>query len=291
VRALSVADASIGVVPDAGSDLALTPVVGFATEVEKPDILLRASWATGPPEPAGDRLFDAGGVWDLSRADDEYHFRFFARGRSAIPYKEARVNADFTSGRVTLRPEFFAADTPRNPLGFPLDELLMVHYLSTRGGVMVHACGVVAEGAGYLFVGHSGAGKTTTALLWERQSGARVVCDDRIVLRRKDGKILMYGTPWHGSGRLASPEAAPLQAIFLLEHGERNELRPIAGADAVATLIARCFLPYHNRAGVASAVALFEEILAEVPCLRFRFVPDESAVAAVRAWERGRRHA
>ena len=73
-----------------------------------------------------------------------------------------------------------------NPLEYPLDELLWIHRLSMGEGVEVHGCGVIApDGRGLLLTGHSGAGKSTSSRLWSQHDGARVLSDDRIILRRE----------------------------------------------------------------------------------------------------------
>ena len=66
------------------------------------------------------------------------------------------------------------------------------------------------EGRGHLFVGQSGAGKSTMARFWAGREGVRILSDDRIILRQIRGEIWMYGTPWHGEARHALPEKARL---------------------------------------------------------------------------------
>ena len=50
--------------------------------------------------------------------------------------------------------------------------------------------------------------------------------------------------------------------------------------------MARRFLAYHDSAGVSRVVSLLEQIVTEVPCLRFSFTPGDAAVEAVREWAR-----
>lgn len=253
-----------------------------------PDIALQADWTDLSADDAGEMVFDAG-VWKLVRRGDEVAFRFFTPLRGETPYKELVLGDDYASGRVGLHAPFYAPEQPVNPLEYPLDELLLVHYLAHHDGVILHACGLVDEAEhGYLFVGHSGAGKTTTALLWEGRPGVRVLSDDRIIVRRHDGRLLMHGTPWHGTGRLSMAASAPISAIFFLEHGEDNRLASVSPSVAAAELVARSFLAFHDRAGVAAVVALLDDVVSSVPCLRLAFRADESAVQAVRSWVDGR---
>ena len=51
----------------------------------------------------------------------------------------------------------------------------------------MHGCGIVrADGTGNLFVGHSGAGKSTTTRLWTEVEDVEVLSDDRIIVRRDE---------------------------------------------------------------------------------------------------------
>ena len=289
VKALRIADVNIGLEAESPAmDVAFAGThAAFLAESPRPEIEIRAEWSELSPDTNGAQVFNAGDTWHLARSNGHYILDFFTPLCGRVPYKRLTANCDWSRGRVTLHRAFYDTNQPVHPFDYPLDELLLVHYLSQRSGVIVHGCGIVDEtGAGYLFVGHSGAGKTTTALLWNDLPGVTILSDDRIVLRRSEGRVLMHGTPWHGESRLCAPGSAEIRAIFLLEHGAGNEFAPVKRAEAVADLVARSFLAYHDGAGVAGVVSLFEQILTEVPCLRFSFAPGVAAVEAVREWAR-----
>src|SRR5580704_817830 len=165
----------------------------------------------------GELVFDSRGLWKLFHNSEGFCFRLTTNFIGTLPYKQALVAPDFKSGRIEMSREYFAADEPVNPLEYPLDELLWIHRLSLGEGVEVHGCGVIApDGRGLLLTGHSGAGKSTSSRLWSRHDGARVLSDDRIILRRERGRIWMYGTPWHGDAGIAEADRAPLDGIYVL---------------------------------------------------------------------------
>jgi hypothetical protein len=232
-------------------------------------------------ERTGLRLFDSGGSWRLYRQADGYRFDFVTQ-RSPAPYKVAFFNPDFSIGRVTLDRTFFAGATTIDPLEYPLDELLVISLLGRGRGVELHGCGVADGDDGYLFVGQSGAGKTTTARLWLDDGAALVLSDDRIVVREDGDGLWMYGTPWHGEEEFASPASAPLTRIFFLAHGPGNALRPATGAAAAARLFTCCFPPFHDHAGLDFTLSLLGRILDRVPCFELTFVPDPGVVGFVR---------
>ena len=133
--------------------------------------------------------------------------------RPAARTRSASFSDDFTEGEVAVRRDIFAGRLPLYPLQYPLDELLMVHLLARGRGVAIHGSGVVdADGRGTLFAGQSGAGKTTMARLWLSEPGVKILSDERVVLRQEGDDVWMYGTPWHGDGRIANQGRAPTRS-------------------------------------------------------------------------------
>jgi hypothetical protein len=246
------------------------------------DSTVTAAWGELCEPITGEELFDSGGLWKLYRQEGDYVFRFSSPAIGQYPYKEARFNPDFTSGEVTLHADYHDRREPATPLEYPLDELLMTNLLARGRGVEVHALGIRdRDGRGYLFTGHSGAGKSTTAGLWEKE-GVLVLSDDRIILRYQDGVFWMYGTPWHGESQLAAAERTELSRIFVLGRGKQNELVPLSPAEAVSQLFARSFVPFYEPAALGYTLELLQRIAEAVPCAELRFVPDDNVVGFVR---------
>jgi len=157
-----------------------------------------------------------------------------------------------------------------------------MHRLTQEKAIELHGSGIVrADGVGNLFVGHSGAGKSTTTRLWTMTEDVEVLSDDRIIVRRDTSsptRIRMYGTPWHGEGMYASPNSAPLTRIFVLEHGHGNVITRLSPSQAVAELFARSFVPFHRHEYVDSALEFLQELVDAVPVYRYAFEPDQRAV-------------
>jgi len=282
--AYRVGDLSFGVSSVDDLRLALDPEMSvFACDSELCDAEILAEWADElNPRPSLRPAFESGGLWSAFEEDGGTAFYFRTPYLGEAPYKRAWFNSEYTKGNVQLLKRYFDADLPVYPLEYPLDELLMIHRLARGEGVEIHACGVITpDGIGRLFVGHSGAGKSTTSRLWMRKPGVRVLSDDRIIVRLQNGNPVMYGTPWHGDAGLAEQACAQVNQVFLLAHGDRNEIVPLEPGRAAAELFTRTFVPYHSGFGLTNTLQFLERLTEQVPIAVFRFKPDESAIEEI----------
>jgi hypothetical protein len=251
-----------------------------AGEGPAPASRVHARWGDPQVPLDAELVFDSGkGLWRLYRTGAGVALVFTSPALGAAPYQTATFGDDFARGEVTIRKDAFGNRLPIYPLHYPLDEVFMVHLLARGYGVEVHAAGVVlSDDRGWLLVGSSGAGKSTLAKLWLNAPGARLLSDERVILRAEADGVRMYGTPWHGEGQIANPGSARLERVLFLRHGERNELAPVARTAAVARLFVCGFTPFHDAAGLDFSLGLLGRVASGCRCEEFGFVPDPSAV-------------
>lgn len=247
------------------------------------DVNIRVSLVDAVEMPAHEPLFHSGGLWSLFAENGGYRLNFLRSFPGEAPYKSAWFDRQFRKGQLSLSRRFFGGGEAVYPLEYPLDEVLMIHHLASGKGLEVHALGLVDEsGEGHLFLGHSGAGKSTSARLWLGQQGIRILSDDRVILRRSGGQVFMHGTPWHGDAGIASPDSALLTHIYVLEQWPSNELVAMPRTVATAEIFARSFVPRHCPDALNLALHFIEQLAEEIPCDVFRFVPNRSAVEVIR---------
>jgi hypothetical protein len=263
------------------------PVSEFAVKLtaSAPDIHITVDWADSfESEGAGRQLFDSGSTWQLYELPSgSREFRLSAPFSGWQPYKLARFSRDWTSGEILCQRRYFADGESIYPLEYPLDEALLTNLLAMGRGVEIHACALKdADGRGYLFPGQSGAGKSTTAGLWAVQDGVRILSDERVILREHEGRIKMYGTPWHGDARLGGPLSATLDAIYFLGRGESNDVVPVGRAEAAARLFACSFPPFYSASGLAFTLEFLEQVTGLALTSELKFVPDERVIDFVR---------
>ena len=321
----TVAGVTVEIAGECAPDVALiSPLMPFRTDLcSGPDITIQIEWVASLDEKSDPWLFDSGAVWRMYEGDTGFVFDFRSSILGESPYKRLRVDRNFRSAVLQINEECFADGTyDACPLEYPLDELLIMHRLTQEKAIELHGSGIVRpNGVANLFVGHSGAGKSTTTRLWTEREEVEVLSDDRIIVRRdedpsfvetprqavgaasepgvlrlrdrsavpighsalddKKYRMRMYGTPWHGEAMYASPNSAPLARIFVLEHGHGNVITPLTPSQAVAELFARSFVPFHRHAYVDSALVFLEELANAVPVYRYAFEPDQRAVEKI----------
>ena len=258
-------------------------LIQFLADHRESDIKIRAERRDLSGVKCGEQLFDSGTVWRAYRENGSYAFQFNSPATGPIPYKVAFFDSEFSSGKIYFHRAYFNRPLAFYPLEYPLDELLIVNLLAEGKGVEVHACGVVdSNGNGHLFVGQSEAGKTTMARLWESEPGITVLSDDRIILRKMENTIWMYGTPWHGEAMLASPTRVPLTTVYFLEKGQKNELISQKPSGSISRLFASSFPPFYNRDALNFTLTFLEGVVKNVPCYELKFTPDRSVVEFIK---------
>jgi len=293
----AIAGIAVEVRGDAPESVELGPqLLPFAIDgARHEDIEVQVEWNSSIATSLGRELFHSGCLWSAHKFGTGLYFDFTTERLGSRPYKRLVVDQDFEHARVILNRQCLTAGDASRALEYPLDELLITHYLSLGHGVELHGCGMVrGDGESFLFVGHSGAGKSTTARLWKRHLPVEVLSDDRIIVRpvfadaaKGVGQecptypFFMHGTPWHGEAAFASPGRAPLRRIFILQHGSGNRIERLSPSAAVGELLARSFTPFYQSRFVDPVLALLEEMVESVPCYRFQFVPDQSAVERI----------
>jgi len=250
------------------------------------DIEINVDWVDRLGAWPGDKAFNSGGLWSLFHDGRDCVFDFVSPVLGTDPYKRMITSGGFRTAHIAVNRNAFAGQATVCPLEYPADELLFTNYLAHHAlGAEVHGCGIIdPEHGGFLFLGHSGAGKSTTTRLWKSARNPEILSDDRVILRIHDGELWMYGTPWHGEAAFASPAKSRINRIFILQHGEANAMAELPRARAVGELFARCFPPFHSAEGLSNTLEFLHRVVNLVPCHEFHFVPNVSAVEAALAF-------
>ncbi|WP_419663348.1 uncharacterized protein Dvar_37070 [Desulfosarcina variabilis str. Montpellier] len=164
--------------------------------------------------------------WRIDATADGFHYTWTsALQDDGVFQRQARFSHDHNRGVIyndALRRQMFLAGDLGSLTLFPTDQILLARLMADRDGCMVHSSAVILNGKGYLFVGHSDAGKSTIAALLG--NSGEILCDDRNIIRCLNGHFRLYGTWSHGDLPDVSGASAPLAGIFFLNQDDHNHL-------------------------------------------------------------------
>lgn len=150
------------------------------------------------------------------------------------------------------------------------DQIFLAHILADRQGCYIHSCGVNFADKGILFVGNSGAGKSTVAQMLKDK--AEILCDDRMIIKRRPEGFKIYGTWSHGDVPEVSANSVPLKAIMFLEKAEENCLMPLDSKKEITKrLLSSLIKPLLTVEWWKKTLSLIDKISSEAPCYLLRF--------------------
>jgi hypothetical protein len=154
---------------------------------------------------------------------------------------------------------------------FNSDHLLFSRLLSSRSGLIVHANGLHVNGNVVLLSGASGTGKTTLSAMMEKQ-GHKIICDDRMLIKKENNDFLAAGSWCHGSVPRVCNVSEQLKCIFFLEHSVENRILRITSkfeiVQELLNAMGKSLIPAEEW---KKMLGLIDEIASNIRCYRIKF--------------------
>ena len=124
----------------------------------------------------------------------------------------------------------------------------LAEWLPLHNAFVLHSAVFDVDGTGIALAAHSGTGKTTHMLLWQKLIGDRlkIVNGDKPIVRFFDDEPetpYAYGTPWNGKEHLGCNMRTPLKHICFIERAEKNSCEEITKTEAVDLLFNQVYMP------------------------------------------------
>ncbi len=165
----------------------------------------------------------------------------FLRCRS--PLFSWRIDRASGRGRGALKPTAQALDGVLRTLFAGLSPF--------EDRLLLHAAAVAVRGKGYLFVGPSGAGKTTLSSYLARIPGVRVLTDELVLVGEESDRLVLFGTPFWGEFRPPQRRGwAPLAGLFFLAKSRMGtRIETLDFARAHSSLL-KCLVAFHRDRGM-----------------------------------------
>ncbi|MCK5005496.1 MAG: radical SAM protein [Candidatus Aminicenantes bacterium] len=180
-------------------------------------------------------------------------------------------NEKHTIAEIYLNGKDLFFGDPHHSLSlFPTDQILLSRIFADREGLTMHSSGMKINGAGLLFTGQSGAGKSTIAKLLKDEG--ELLCDEFIIIRKWEKKFRIYGNWSHGEIEEVSNNEAPLRAILFLEKAEVNRIEPLSDIkEIISRLLPRIMQPLITADWWEKTLETMEKLVKEVPAYIIKF--------------------
>jgi hypothetical protein len=255
-----------------------------ADREEKPLTRISLHWreSSEPPTPRGEMIYKLATVWTMHFDGAKWYASFMCQDKKLSSQAQSVLCANLTWNELTLIEQRTGPEWQSLVDLGPGELLFRTVFLFTRG-LFFHAAGMDDNGKGIVFIGHSGAGKSTQLKLWSQEPGVIAINDDRMAIRAGANRSICFGTPWCGRNGIARNHAVPLSALILLEQAQENTIEPLTHAVAAPLLAARAFLPYWDSALMQRALDNLNTIVKQVPVYRLRCRPERAVIQLVRS--------
>lgn len=242
-------------------------------------------------EPTDDTIFRLEIVDELQPAVFQEELRQEDEGQTIIaghlstgePYFEFWLGArlcsilisttDYKEGKILVKDDWV----------FGVNNAIMVMYAmatSNSRTALFHSSVVSYQGHAYMFLGHSGTGKSTHSQLWLKHiEGTELVNDDNPVVRILDNnEVWVYGSPWSGKTPCYRNVSYPVGAIVKLSQAPHNQIERLKGIKAYAAVIPSISGKRWDKT-LAEGLHETENLLAQLAAVwHLDCLPDEAAV-------------
>jgi len=173
------------------------------------------------------------------------------------------------SGKIKINPAYFL-----HSLGTFLRNIFTLLAVLEDNGIVLHAVGIVRDEEVYIFIGPSGAGKTTVAKLSE---GKVILSDDLVLMKKIDNEFMVFPTPDWGDKQIGPRENKPyrINSMFRLIKDKMVYLEEFSPAHALADIFT---IPHMEPELIPkdALLARFFELISAVPYYRLHFLPEPS---------------
>ncbi|MEI7026103.1 hypothetical protein [Paenibacillus sp. y28] len=136
-------------------------------------------------------------------------------------------------------------------------------------GLLIHSSCLADKGRAFLFAGHSGAGKSTVALLSRPRP---VLSDEATIVKLSPGEALIYDSPFRSDSEWASHAGAyPLAGIQLLRQAQQNRRTSVGKLNGMVELMNRVFYWKQHPEETKKVLRLCMQLAQRVPVYELYF--------------------
>jgi hypothetical protein len=214
-------------------------------------------------------------------------------GTNDFPITEATISSSCLDGLLLFNPDsldgriYLLKDGPE--CFIPIYRLFWMYFaqlMGERKSCFVHSSALVRDEKVYLFLGDSGAGKSSIARIFGE---SMILSDDSPLLCELSGEYLVYPSPFHqidplrGLDKVVLGSSARLEGIYFLNKDDQVYLESISKREAVSRIINRHIHFFRHLSARAKSLLfdLFIDLCDRIPSYSLHFSLDGDIWGAI----------
>ncbi|MCA9521170.1 MAG: hypothetical protein KC609_09360 [Myxococcales bacterium] len=187
-----------------------------------------------------------------------------------LEFRHRHLEARYDPGEATLSVTLSTSESARFRFFFQLLlRAFLAEWLIDNDGFALHAASVVRDERAYLFVGQSGAGKSTVV---RRFADGRALNDDFSAVRRRVDRFVAAGTPIHTRADFEFlAQRRVVAAVMGLVQSRRLQARWLSASDFLPRLVPHVHCFSADPAAYRRALTTCSEFVSSVRCAMLDF--------------------
>lgn len=184
-----------------------------------------------------------------------------------IVRKDFLFKADKKSKKLLIKPDIYSFDS--------FLRVYVSYLLNCGDGFLIHSSGFNYKDKAFIFIGKSGAGKTTIANIFSKFN---ILSDELVALRIIEGKFFAFSTPFWGEMKNEEKNLkSKLKKIFFIKKHNDNREVGIRKKEALLKIL-RCVMNFSKEKEALKKIASKAVFLAEVDSSELFFSKSESLI-------------
>lgn len=214
----------------------------------------------------------------------EPHIQILLKDGYGTHLTDYHVEIQKVAGKITFkRADYLIESTPdyTSATIHVHDELALKHALMNlyssyivyhNWGLLIHSSCAIQNGKAHIFVGHSGAGKSTAARLSDPRE---LLSDEATIVKISEDEITVFDSPFRSELQSTGyQQPSPLAGIHLLHQAEANRLEKMRKPDALLSLMDKVFYWSHDPVETQRIMGLLRTLVEKVPVYDLHFRKD-----------------
>jgi hypothetical protein len=160
---------------------------------------------------------------------------------------------------------------------YVLSGMLFFEIALRNGYLPMHASAIKFNNQAILLSGPSKSGKSTqTEYFLKVNKEALIINEDKPLIKKDNGQVFVWGSPWSGKHVLNQNVKVPLKAIFFLNKSDKTLIKPLKETEKIKNLMRNIHRP-GDEVNIDNMIDVVNEIVSDCSIYEFDCENNENS--------------